>query len=186
MNTKHTISKCTLIIGGIRSGKSAFGETFALDNINSDHAFKPFYLATGVAIDHEMQNRIDDHRKRRDPAWETIEVEDKLANTISDLNNVEHLLLIDCMSVWLTNQMVHIGYNNLDAINARIDALVKSCKTSHANIILISCEVGQATIALEPMTRAFIDINGAMNQRLAEIAKTVYIVQAGLPHILKS
>ncbi|MEM7071618.1 MAG: bifunctional adenosylcobinamide kinase/adenosylcobinamide-phosphate guanylyltransferase [Pseudomonadota bacterium] len=118
--------------------------------------------------------------------FKTLEVPLKLETALLDLNHHRYVLLIDCLSVWLTNLIVKNGWQDQVQIKSHIIQLIDCIGASNANIVTISSEVGLSVIGIDAMTRAFIDFNGFMNQKLAKLAKDVFFVQAGLAQNIKS
>ena len=97
------MQKITLILGGARSGKSAFGEKLALSKNG-----KPIYIFTAQSFDEEMDERIRIHRDRRGKeAWKDVEANINLASAVSKWSKKENVILVDCLSLWLTNLMTH-------------------------------------------------------------------------------
>jgi adenosylcobinamide kinase / adenosylcobinamide-phosphate guanylyltransferase len=167
--------RLTLVLGGARSGKSRYAESLIT-------ALPPpwIYLATAQAGDEEMAQRIAAHRERRGAAgWQTIEAPHDVAGALATA--VAHVpLLIDCMTLWLTNRM--LAETDLDAETARVEeALVR--RSGFA--VLVSNEVGYGIVPDNALARRFRDAQGRLNQRLAARADRVVLVVAGLPLLLK-
>lgn len=167
-----------LILGGRRSGKTAFAEQCALTASRDDTV--PLYIATAEAFDDEMSDRIHAHKTSRGDAWRTAEVPLHLDTAILGLTKND-IVVIDCLTVWVTNLMVH-GINQEKAIEQLCEAL----KQSTAQIFLVSNETSLGTVPAEPMSRHFLDNAGLLHQKIADIASQVDIVIAGLPLTLKS
>ncbi len=166
--------KLTLVLGGAASGKSAFAEMLSRQIGKSR-----FYLATSTVQDTEMQAKIKRHIKQRGPGWVTIEEPLDLGPALSELTS-EHICLIDCATLWLSNQM--IAENDImTAQSALLDAL-KSCA---AQCIIVSNEVGQGIVPDNSQARAFREAQGRLNIALAAQADLVVQVTAGLPNTLK-
>ena len=165
----------TLVLGGARSGKSAFAEKLV-------EAASPerLYLATGQAWDDEMRTRISSHQARRGEGWQTIEAPVNLtdamvANTIAD-----RPVLVDCLTLWVTNLM--LGEEDLDAA---FDGLCASLPELRAPVVFVSNEVGLGIVPDNAMARAFRDHAGRLHQKIAGLADEVYFVAAGLPLKMK-
>jgi len=165
-----------LILGGARSGKSTFAEQTALNlaQVNIDL----IYIATAVAGDKEMSKRIQQHQLRRDDKWRLIEEQINIAEHINNARNHD-TILIDCLSLWLSNCL-----HNHCWVEQR-DALIESIKTSQANIVMVSNEVGSGIVPMGELSRSFVDQSGWLHQALAEVCSTVTLVVAGLPMQLK-
>ncbi len=174
-------SHLSLVLGGVRSGKSAFAEGLAgLDG------GPVLYLATGLAVDEEMEERIRRHRESRPAHWKTIEEPLDLA---SRLNEVPGSVLIDSLDVWLANMMKeHKGLNTNELekfVLCHLDGLLKIVDKASASFTLVSSEVGLSLVSMEPLGRRFQDLLGTVNQRVAAQADRVFLVVAGIPTQIK-
>ena len=166
--------RLTLVLGGARSGKSRYAESLIT-------ACAPpwIYLATAQAGDDEMAQRIAAHRARRNAGWQTIEAPHDLAGAL-DAAAPQAPLLVDCVTLWLTNRM--LAEADVDADIARLeDALAR--RTGAA--VLVSNEVGYGIVPDNALARRFRDAQGRLNQRLAARADRVVLVVAGLPLVVK-
>ncbi|MNR79847.1 Bifunctional adenosylcobalamin biosynthesis protein CobP [compost metagenome] len=178
----------TLIIGGARSGKSAHAEALA------SASGKPVvYIATAQAGDAEMQLRIAHHRARRDGQWQTVEETLALGAVIQKYSNADNLLLIDCLTVWLSNllfaeqtEFPEIGVITPPAcfIEQRA-ALLQALAQAPGEVILVSNEVGQGIVPQGAISRWFVDEAGRLNQAVAAGCERAVLVVAGLPLTLK-
>jgi adenosylcobinamide kinase/adenosylcobinamide-phosphate guanylyltransferase len=168
-----------LILGGARSGKSTYAEQQALDNI-ARSSQRLWYVATAtVRDDAEMIQRIEHHQQRRDSRWQLIEEPVDLASVLAKYNSPEDCLLIDCLTLWLTNTLLNGTW--LDAKEHFLRAL----ETSQATIYLVSNEVGSGIVPLGELSRQFVDESGWLHQALAQHCERVTLVVAGLPLHLK-
>jgi adenosylcobinamide kinase/adenosylcobinamide-phosphate guanylyltransferase len=158
----------TLVLGGIRSGKSEFAVELAR-RAGGGVAV----VATGFASDEEMHERIELHRRSRPPDW-TLYEEPVEIGTAVPAHSCD-VILLDSVDAWLANRM------NADECVAQVEALRK--RASH--LVAVSSEVGLSLVALTAAGRAFTDALGMVNQRLAAQAQRVYLVVAGLPVALK-
>ena len=165
----------TFVLGGARSGKSAFAEQLATATGLERH-----YVATGQAHDDEMRERIARHRADRGAGWTTHEVPDELAACLRRIGAPDHVVLVDCLTLWLTNLMA-AGRSAETDVAELIDAIA----ASRAAIVLISNEVGWGIVPDNALARRFRDEAGRMHQNLAERADAVAAVMAGLPMVLK-
>ncbi len=164
----------TFVLGGARSGKSLYAERL-LDK----HA-KKIYLATAEAGDAEMAARIEEHRKRRGPGWETVEEPLDLAAALGAHARPGQPVLVDCLTLWLANIMAA----GRDA-DAETGTLVKTLKTLAGPVVLVSNEVGFGIVPDNALARAYMDNAGRMNQAVAAAADRVVVMHAGLAHGLK-
>ena len=176
MSATEPRSGVTLVLGGARSGKSAFAEALAQRSRG-----RYVYVATAERVDDEMADRIEMHRARRGSRWRTVEVPIELAEAIRRENAPEVCLLVDCLTVWLGN-LVHHGH---DVDTAR-DALLGALVAASGPVVLVANEVGLGIVPDNAMARAFRDHAGRLNQALAAIAGSVYFVVAGLPMTLEN
>lgn len=169
-------SSIHLITGGQRSGKSEYGEKLVLEK--SD---KPVYLATSKHWDKEFSERIAVHQSRRSELWRTIEEELYLSNVVSDGD----FILLDCITLWLNNIMYHFNYD-YNKSYAFAKAEWKALTNRNVNIFVISNEIGLGVIPVDKNTRKFVDLQGKINQLIAEEANKVTLMVSGLPLHLKS
>lgn len=166
-----------LILGGARSGKSRLAEQRARDSLRP-----VVYIATAQSRDAEMQNRIAHHRERRPHAWQTVEEPLHLATAIREHARADNLVLVDCLTLWITNLLCHAN----SSLFAREKAALLDVLKQQPNIILVSNETGLGVVPLGELTRRFVDETGWLHQELATLADRVTLVVAGLPHLLKS
>lgn len=162
----------TLVLGGQRSGKSAFAERLI-------EAHGPgIYLATAQAGDPEMAERIARHRERRGEDWTTVEEPLELARALKDHAGTP--VLVDCLTLWLANLMAAAR-----DVNAETRALTAALAGLAQPVVLVSGEVGQGIIPDTPLGRQFCDQAGTLNQAMAGCAQRVIFVTAGLATLLK-
>jgi adenosylcobinamide kinase / adenosylcobinamide-phosphate guanylyltransferase len=165
----------TLVLGGARSGKSRHAEELALES-----GLTPVHIATAQALDDEMARRIAAHRARRGPAWRTVEEPLDLVGTLERECARARIVLVDCLTLWLTNLMV--AGRDVEAECARLLAALPGLK---GPALLVSNEVGQGVVPDNVMARKFVDHAGFLHQGIAEQADAVVLMTAGLPHRLK-
>lgn len=166
-----------LILGGIRSGKTALAERLA-----ATVSAQVTYVATAQAGDKEMAARIERHRRQRPSRWGLVEQPLALASVLrSAKRQAEECLLIDCMSLWLSN-LLHAGDQVLEREMAAFLDAIPNCPS---RLVIVSNEVGLGTIAMDPLTRRFCDQLGWLNQALALCCQNVTMSVAGLPLVLK-
>lgn len=174
MSTQNAGS-VTLVIGGVRSGKSKFAEDLILSS-----GLKAYYLATGRAFDDEMQERISIHQERRGAEWETIEEPLALADTISNSSFNDSAILVDCITIWVTNLMLA----KADVLR-ECELLISVLNETKIPIIIVTSEVGKGIMPDNEMAREYGDLLGLVNQRLVTAASEVFQITAGLPMKLK-
>lgn len=165
----------TLVLGGARSGKSRYAERLV-----ESAAAGAVYCATAEAGDAEMAERIAAHRARRSPFWRTIEAPLALAEVIIAEAVGDRPLLVDCLTLWLSNLLL-AGRRAEDEARALCGAL----RQAAGPIVLVSNEVGMGLVPQTPLGREFRDAAGWLNQEVAALADRVVFVAAGLPLILK-
>ena len=168
-------ARITLVLGGARSGKSTHAEAL-LD----DHAGPRLYIATAQARDDEMAARIAAHRARRGLSWRTVEAPLALAETLEAESRPGAALLVDCLTLWLSNLM-EAGRD----IAAETQRLVACLGRLEGRTVLVSNEVGLGIVPENATARAFRDHAGRLNQAVAQAAGRVVFVAAGLPLTLK-
>lgn len=165
----------TLVLGGVRSGKTAWAEAAALAS-----GLTPVYVATGQAFDEGMRARIEAHRAGRDARWTLLEEPLELAAALVVETATDRIVLVDCLTLWLTNLML-AGRT----VEHEAALLVNAVQSVAGPVILISNEVGLGGIAADPMARAFADHAGRLHQTLAVVCEEVVLLAAGLPLRLK-
>ena len=172
MEGKFSIS---LVLGGARSGKSAFAEQLA-------EASGPerVYIATGRAWDEEMKQRILLHRSRRGEGWKTVEEPLNLAGALAASAGRDRVVLVDCLTLWVTNLMMAE-----EEIDAAFESLVAGLPRLAGRVVFVSNEVGMGIVPENAAARAFRDHAGRLNQMVAAAADDVYFIAAGLPLKLK-
>lgn len=165
-----------LVLGGARSGKTAFSEQLAIRG-----GSRPAYLATAEALDAEMRDRVASHRAGRAAHFTTIEEPLALSDALIRASADHDVILVDCLTLWITNLLMA----NADVAMAvsELGATLVQLKTS--KVILVSNEVGQGIVPDNAMARTFRDLAGSAHQRLAEVCDDVYFIVAGLPMTLK-
>lgn len=168
-----------LILGGARSGKSALAEQRAIES-----GLSVTYIATAEAGDGEMAERIAHHQRRRPADWLLVEEPLHLARVLSEQASPERCLIVDCLTLWLSNLLAD---EPIDEIHfaAELTALLEVLPRLPGQLLLVSNEVGLGIIPLGAMTRRFCDESGRLHQALAASCDRVTFVTAGLPMTLK-
>lgn len=169
----------TLIIGGARSGKSRF----ALDLGKKTNGEK-YFIATAEALDAEMAMRIAQHQRERGSSWKTIEAPLQLAETIQSLEKNADIILIDCLTLWLSNLMMQKGATDT-SITEEIAKLVDTVAKVQCLLIAVSNEVGLGIVPANAETRRFRDFAGLLHQQYAAVAQEVYFMVAGISQQIK-
>lgn len=167
-----------LILGGARSGKSFYAEQRALAS-----GLDCIYIATAQAGDGEMAERIRHHRERRSGFIATIEEPLQLARVIAENMAEARCLLVDCLTLWLTNLLL---LNDEQRFEHEKSALSDVLANSRGHILFVSNEVGQGVIPIDALSRRFVDESGRLHQQLASVCERVVFVVAGLPQVLKN
>lgn len=169
-----------LILGGARSGKSRYALKLAETNWR-----RPLYVATAEASDPEMADRIAAHKKARGKCWACVEEPLELARLINQAGNFfpsRDVLLVDCLTLWLSNVLLKEG---LKSFARRKAALLKAVRNSRRSLIIVSNEIGLGVVPASESGRQFRDLAGWLNQDLAAMTDTVVFITAGLPVVLK-
>jgi adenosylcobinamide kinase/adenosylcobinamide-phosphate guanylyltransferase len=178
------MGKLTFILGGARSGKSTVAERLAAQT-----GGRVVYIATAQALDDEMARRIQAHRGQRPPAWKTLEIPRDIARTLDRLQPQAGLILLDCLTLLVSNLLVDAGQDpenpDEDAakalVAAEIDALLDAILAGEADWIVVSNEVGMGLVPPYPLGRLYRDLLGWANQQVAARADSVLFMIAGLP-----
>lgn len=166
-----------LILGGARSGKSAIAERLAADS-----GSEVLYIATATSGDGEMAERIAKHRERRPDHWLLAEEPLRLAATLKQQAREGRCILVDCLTLWLTNIMF---MDEGEHFPNEMAALLETLPQLPGEIIMVSNEVGMGIVPMGEMTRQFQDESGLLHQNVAAICDRVVLTVAGLPHTLK-
>ena len=178
-----------LILGGARSGKSALAESRARES-----GLRVVYLATAEARDQEMARRIEHHRARRPADWGLVEAPLYLAAALSRHADADACLLVDCLTLWLSNlffagdaAMQSEAGRSVDCplLTGETQGLLDALPALPGRILLVSNELGWGVVPMHPVSRAFADEQGRLNQRVAAVCERVTLVAAGLPLELK-
>ncbi|HEX9757082.1 MAG TPA: bifunctional adenosylcobinamide kinase/adenosylcobinamide-phosphate guanylyltransferase [Nitrospiria bacterium] len=169
----------TLILGGVRSGKSRF----AIEQ-SSKFGSSRVYIATAQPLDAEMARRIQKHRQDRSPDWKTIEEPYKLCQVLESINGTTDVVVIDCLTLWLSNQL-SIRNQKDNKIQDHIEQLTGVMESINLAVIAVSNEVGLGVIPSDLLSRRFVDFSGFLHQRLSDISQEVFLMMAGNPIPIK-
>lgn len=165
-----------LVLGGARSGKSRYAEELA---VAGDKQL--IYIATAEGLDDEMRQRINHHQNQRDSRWRTVEEPIALASTIQQCAAENNCVLVDCLTLWLTNILLA----GEEIFQRERTAFLEALPQLTGDIMLVSNEVGMGIVAADPLSRRFVDEAGRLHQALAKTCDRVTMVVAGLPLTLK-
>lgn len=166
-----------LILGGARSGKSRLAEKLA-----DESGLEVVYVATSQALDGEMTARVAEHRARRPGHWALVEEPLALARVLREQAAPNRCLLVDCLTLWLTNLLL---LEDTQRLTAEREALLACIGKLPGRILLVSNESGLGVVPLGELTRRYVDEAGWLHQALAERSQRVVFSVAGLPMVLK-
>jgi len=167
----------TLILGGVRSGKSRLAERMALES-----GRQVVYVATATAGDQEMARRIEAHRKRRPPDWIVLEEPLALGRVLAEMADPGRCLLVDCLTLWLTNLLIH---EDPSILNDERASLLNVLPQLAGDILMVGNETNMGVIPIGEISRRYCDEAGSLHQALAARCERVILTVAGLPQVLK-
>jgi adenosylcobinamide kinase/adenosylcobinamide-phosphate guanylyltransferase len=168
----------TLVLGGVRSGKSRFAQTLAA-RISS-----VAFVATARPLDEEMRLKIEHHQAERPKEWRTIEEPLDLDRVLAEEGLTHRILVVDFLTLYAAN-LLEAECGNLAAIEERLQRLYAALRSVPCSVALVSNEVGSGVVPPYPEGRQYRDVLGEINQRVASIADNVLLMVAGLPLALK-
>jgi adenosylcobinamide kinase/adenosylcobinamide-phosphate guanylyltransferase len=168
----------TLVLGGVRSGKSRYVQTLAART--SSVAF----VATARPLDEEMRLKIERHRAERPKEWRTIEEPLDLDRALAEEGRKHRILVVDCLTLYAAN-LLEAERGNPGAIEERLQRLYAALRSVPCSVALVSNEVGSGIVPPYPEGRRYRDLLGEINQGVARIADNVLFMIAGLPLALK-
>ncbi len=167
------MKKIIFVTGGARSGKSRFAQELA-----GEFPGPKAYLATAQILDEEMAERIRRHKMSRPPDWETLEEPLRVPERIEAKGNHYGLILVDCLTLWISNLMLAgVSQSGILREGAR---LLESARQAKCSVILVGNEVGMGIVPDNPPARAFRDISGLMQQKVAREADEVFFMVSGI------
>ncbi|MBD8601182.1 MULTISPECIES: bifunctional adenosylcobinamide kinase/adenosylcobinamide-phosphate guanylyltransferase [unclassified Pseudomonas] len=166
-----------LILGGARSGKSRLAERLATDS-----QLHVVYIATSQPVDGELDQRVALHRERRPDHWGLVEEPLALADVLRAQARSDRCLLVDCLTLWLTNLLM---LDEPERLKAEREALLETLPGLPGHILFVSNETGLGVVPLGELTRRYVDEAGLLHQALAERCERVVFTVAGLPMVLK-
>ena len=187
------LARSEFILGGQRSGKSRRAEMLAQQWLAQSSQHRAVLIATAQPWDEEMRKRITRHqqdRAERVPGMRTVEEPLQLAQAITQHSTAQTLLVVDCLTLWLTNLLMPAGNpkpNQAAALStyAQTAMLVIAIRGAPGPLLLVGNEIGLGVIPMGRETRDFVDALGRLNQEVAEACERVTFMAAGLPLTLK-
>jgi len=198
MGAELIVAHSELILGGQKSGKSRRAEGLAKTWLAASPQHKATLIATGQAWDAEMRERIARHQRERAervPGLQTVEEPRLLAEAIAAHSRSDTLLVVDCLTLWLTNRLMPFAPENAETsesnpplapdMSAPIAMLLGAIRGAPGPLVLVGNEIGLGVIPLGREVRAFVDALGRLNQDVAQACERVTLMAAGLPLLLK-
>ena len=179
------------VTGGARSGKSTFAEGLMMEQ-----GHRILYIATAVPFDNEMRDRIKKHRQERPSFWRTLEAYKGIGKSLEDRGERFHGILLDCVTVMITNLMMDMGFDEEEftpertarmeaQVMAEVDSAISGIRKWADLGVIVSNEVGMGLVPESPLGRIFRDIAGRVNQHIASEADSGYLLVSGIPLRLK-
>lgn len=170
--------KCILILGGARSGKSSFAQELA-----GKLEGKVLFVATGQALDKEMQERISQHKRERPKGWRTLETPTSIGKQIDKHIGDAQVVLIDCLTLLISNLLAdELDYPEAEKrVITEINELIACTDRLNTSFIIVSNEVGMGLVPENKLGRLYRDLLGKANQLTAQHASEVYFMAAGIP-----
>ncbi|MES2052667.1 MAG: bifunctional adenosylcobinamide kinase/adenosylcobinamide-phosphate guanylyltransferase [Pseudomonadota bacterium] len=199
------VARSEFILGGQKSGKSRRAELLARDWLAQSPEHRAVLIATAQPWDDEMRERITRHqldRAARVPGMSTVEEPLALADTVARSSTANTLIVVDCLTLWLTNLLMpaealetaekngnHLKNESKEAVAGVVQAqqamVLGAIKNAAGPVVLVGNEIGLGVIPLGRETRAFVDALGRLNQDVAAVCERVTLMAAGLPLFLK-
>jgi adenosylcobinamide kinase/adenosylcobinamide-phosphate guanylyltransferase len=173
------VKKSVLVLGGTRSGKSAFAQSLC-EQIPGVH----LYLATAPVRDDEMAERVRQHIEMRANKWDTVEEYTEIGDAILSRQGDYDVIMIDCLTLWLSNLMCTHDFSKA-VLERYLSDLVSIINIFRDTIVFVSNEVGSGIVPDNRLARQFRDYSGIMNQTIGAACSEVYYVVAGFPIKLK-
>lgn len=186
------MSKIILVTGGARSGKSTFGEQ-TIKKMGKTIG----YIATGIAFDEGMKNRIKIHQDNRPSEWNTYELPFLVSDKIEMISKECDAYILDCITVLTTNILLRDEKINWETISFQevnvmekeiineIDSIINETRKYQLNAVFVTNEVGSGIVPENRLSRIYRDIAGRVNQHIAKNVDEVYVTIAGIPQRLK-
>ena len=185
------LSNIVLVTGGAKSGKSSYAE-----GICKQLGTKIAYIATSIAFDEGMKDRIKKHRQSRPSNWGTFEIYKDIHKEISTISKNFDTVILDCVTLLVNNIMfdMETDYDKCsrakidsieEYINSQIESLIEEIKNTDLNFIFVTNELGMGIMPMNRLSRIYCDIAGKINQKIASKSDVVYFVVSGIPMKIK-
>lgn len=185
------MSNIILVTGGARSGKSSFAESLCIEQNN-----KTAYIATSVAFDDEMKNRVKKHQESRPKNWKTYEIYKDIYSIVEELNKNHDTVIMDCVTLMVNNLMFTHGIevdeatseelNELENyIREQITKLLEAVKKTNLYFVIVTNEIGMGIVPENKLSRIYGDFVGRANQLISSYSNEVYFVVSGIPMKVK-
>ncbi|MEM7256054.1 MAG: bifunctional adenosylcobinamide kinase/adenosylcobinamide-phosphate guanylyltransferase [Pseudomonadota bacterium] len=171
----------TLILGGVKSGKSHQAERIAAQSGNP-----VTLIATALPGDEEMRQRIARHQQQRPADWQVKEVPYALASAIDSIGRNSphsHTVIVDCLTLWLTQLLC--SPDKSPQVDTEIDQLVSAVKHFNGELIMVASESAMGVTPADPLSRRYLDCAGVLHQCIAAVSDNVTLMVAGLPMVVK-
>jgi adenosylcobinamide kinase/adenosylcobinamide-phosphate guanylyltransferase len=168
----------TLVLGGVRSGKSRYAQHLA------EQTRRVVFVATAKVTDEEMRAKIERHREDRPKEWVTVEEPLELAKVLAEHQLDCEVIVVDCLTIFAANLLEAVGEDNA-ALESRVGEVCAALQTIQCGVVLVSNEVGSGVHPSHALGRRYRDVLGEINQTIARIADDVVLMVAGLPLALK-
>ncbi|MFO7838421.1 MAG: bifunctional adenosylcobinamide kinase/adenosylcobinamide-phosphate guanylyltransferase [Desulfosalsimonadaceae bacterium] len=168
------MGETTLVLGGCRSGKSSH----ALGLVQSRGGRHNCFIATCIARDEEMRNRVERHQAERGDCWHTVEAPLNLAKAVHEHAHSADAVLVDCLTLWVNNMLME--ELNDTGVCERVEDLCAALDSAQSPVFLVSNEVGAGIVPENPLARRFRDLTGLANQRVAACVGQVIWMVAGI------
>jgi len=179
LESEDKLAQVMFVLGGCRSGKSGL----ALRAANEMEAQQRIFIATAVAFDAEMQDRVRRHQAERGAGWKTLEIPLALPEALVEHGREGRLILVDCITLWVSNLLLE--WTDAAAVERRIAELARVVQACAGPVILVSNEVGLGVVPDSQLGRQFRDLAGMANQAVAAGADEVIMTVAGIPVVIK-
>ena len=185
------MSKIILVTGGARSGKSNFAESLCINQNN-----RTAYIATSVAFDEEMKNRVKKHQESRPKEWKTYEIYKDIYSIVETLDKNHDTVIMDCVTLMVNNLMFTYGIDVDKATSEELDELenyireqiiklLEAVKKTNLYFVIVSNEIGMGIVPENKLARIYGDFVGRANQLIAKYSDEVYFVVSGIPMKVK-